>query len=164
MSELAAATLETDRRYAFQLADKAWHLNANNEQAMRVLHEIAEKPYQSNASKQYTYKIVKKCRSNWGTLNSKEVEAIFNPTNNITAQSKAPVNEQVKKVIKKPAPPPSSKPPADLEEEVQVQRLKIQQEVQDVKLDIQQQRDQIQQQQQQLQQQRPRLNGRLKPE
>lgn len=146
LSELAASALDENHGYAFQLAEKAWYLNSDNVQAMKVLHQIGKKPYKTSAAKQQSRNIIKACKGRWGTLNATALQAIFDANNNVTTQSKAPINEQVHKTIRKPKlpAPTSSMPPPSMEDEVKIQRQQLEQEIQGVKLDIEQQPLQIQ--------------------
>lgn len=157
LSELAASALDENRGYAFQLAEKAWYLNSDNIQAMKVLHEIGKKPYKSKIAKQQSRNIIKDCQGRWGTLSDKSLQAIFDATNNVTTQSTAPITQQVQTTMRTPKkqPPTSSPPPASIEAEVKAQRYQIQQEMEDVKLNIEQQRNQMLQQREQLRIQRP---------
>lgn len=155
LSELAASALNENHSYAFQLAEKAWYLNSENVQAMKVLHQIGKKPYKSSTARQQSRNIIKDCKSRWGTLNDNALQVIFDANNNVTAQSKAPINEQVLETIRKPQrpAPTSSMPLPSMEDEVEVQRQQLEEEIQKVKLDIEQQRQQIKQQSLQMQQQ-----------
>lgn len=148
LSGLAAASLEKNRGYAFRLADKAWYLNQDNDQAMRVLHQIAQKTYQPSRAKQYTFTIIKNYRKTWGTLSPKELNAIFTPKNKLIVTNETTVPQQVIQSIQQPAPPAARAPiPTQqiIEEEFIRHKKEIQRQMEDVKLDIRQQRQQIRQ-------------------
>ncbi|BDS09524.1 hypothetical protein [Aureispira anguillae] len=134
LSELAAPIASKDKKYAFQLAVKAWHLNPNNQQAMEIIYKCGNVKRGKSLSKQRTRNIIKANEKAWGKLSSKEMRAIFAPENKITAISEknSSFSEKVKKISQKPPPPPTKAfiPPQQMAAEVEDQVQKIQKELQ----------------------------------
>ncbi|MGH1336591.1 MAG: hypothetical protein ACRBFS_10720 [Aureispira sp.] len=143
LSELAASLVSLDKGYSFRLAAKAWNLNPENKQAIRTLCRIADAPKKKNYSKQQCYTIIKKYQSKWGSLSPKELTAIFDPENNITA--KEDIAERVQQTIKTPSPPTSSpmqQKTEEVKQQIEAQRQKIQQQVQQINMQQQKLRQQ----------------------
>ncbi|MFK7798247.1 MAG: hypothetical protein AB8E82_12400 [Aureispira sp.] len=149
LSELAASASNKNKAYSFRLASKAWHLNPENKQAINTLYKVADRSRSKTYSKQPCSTIIKKYTPKWGKLSDKEVDAIFNPQNNVTAEDD--VAQQVQQTIDAPPPPTTSPTPVknqmqEVRKKIQIEREQIQQQVQKINLEQQKIRKKIQQQ------------------
>lgn len=141
LSELAASASSSNKAYSFRLASKAWQLNPQNKQAINTLYKVADRSGSKTYSKQRCYTIIKKYTPKWGKLSDKELEAIFNPQNSVTAEDD--VVQRVQQTIEAPSLPTTSAPPPqdqiqDVQKKIQLEREQIQQQVQ--KINLQQQK------------------------
>jgi len=126
LSELAAALPKSEKKYAFQLAAKAWELNPDNQQAIAVLYNIGGKG--KRKSKQQTWTIIRTQRKKMGTLSEKDFKKIFSKSNTVTVNQNKKVADQIKEAKFDPAP--KALPP--------IINQQIQQEVQTIQQQIQQ--------------------------
>lgn len=130
LSELAASLVSLNQSYSFRLATKAWQLNPENQQAMNTLYRLASLPTEGSYSKQRVYTIIKKYTPTWGKLSEKEMVAIFDPKNEVTAQED--IAAEVNKNIQSSVPPPTSPmriPSQEVNQKIQKERQEIQEKV-----------------------------------
>lgn len=151
LSELAASSSSKNKAYSFRLASKAWELNPENEQAINTLYKVADRSPSKKWKPKNCSSIIKKYTPKWGKLSDKEVDAIFNPKNNVTAGDD--LVQQVQQTINDDAPsiPTTSPSPyqmriQEVEKEIQEQRQQIQKQVEQINLQQQKLRNKIQQQ------------------
>ncbi|WMX13713.1 MULTISPECIES: hypothetical protein [unclassified Aureispira] len=133
LSELAAPIVYDNRKYAFQLARKAWELNPENQQAMKVIYQSVDATLETPFSKQKTRNYIKWNAKKWGELSDKKMRAIFNPKNAVVADNKEKkIAEQIEQVTKEPEPPTMNfVPEPQRQQKVQAEINKLQQKLQD---------------------------------
>lgn len=142
LSELAASIIKKDKKHAFKLSAKAWQLNPNNQQAMQIIYQCGGATLETPLSKQRTRNIIKANKKSLGELSNKEMKAIFNPENNITADRDKELSftSQIKEVTQKPIPPPSKafipqqQMSSKIKEQVEVIQQQIKQQNTPIKL------------------------------
>lgn len=143
LSELAAPIVYDDRKYAFQLATQAWHLNPENQQAMEIIYQTVDATLDKPFSKQKTRNFIKSKEKEWGKLSAQKMSAIFNPENTVVASNKKQkMAEQIKKATTKREPPTMSFVPEQQEAKVKAEIGKLQQKLQQ-KIEQQQQQQPI---------------------
>jgi|GEM_PF-1770018 len=116
LSNLAEEAIDQeDYKYAFQLAEKAWELNKNNEQALEILEDLAEEmiedaPVNTLEAEHDTTVIIQTLEQahetyNVGKLQSKDLNAIFDEENIVVQQSETGIKKQVKNTKRKKKKP-----------------------------------------------------------
>lgn len=112
LSNLAEEAVDQeDYEYAFQLAEKAWELNKNNEQALEILEDLAEEmvedaPVNTLEAEHDTVVIAETLEQahetyNIGKLQNKDLNAIFDAENTVVQQSETGIKKQVKNTKRK---------------------------------------------------------------
>lgn len=132
LSELAAPIVYNDRKYAFQLAVRAWYLNPENQQAMKTIYQTVDATLENPFSKQKTRNFIKNKEEEWGKLSNQKMNAIFNAQNTVVANNQEQkIVEQIKEVTKNPGPPTMSFiPPAEKQQKIKAEMDKLQEKLQ----------------------------------
>ena len=131
LSSLAAPIVYGDRKYAFQLANQAWQLNPENQQAMKIIYQTLDATLEKPFSQEKIRTFIKRKEKAWGTLGAEKMKAIFNPENTVVASNKKQkMMEQIKQAATKRAAPAASFVPAQQAKKVQAEIDKLQQKIQ----------------------------------
>lgn len=115
LSDLAEAAIDQDDyHYAFQLAEKSWELNPENEQAKELLADLAEIDEDlTEISNEEIGTIVEEAHKKHkvGKLKNKDVQAIFSKENTVVQKRSVGIKKTIKTVQKqRPKAPKVVKP------------------------------------------------------
>ena len=115
LSDLAEAAIDQDDyRYAFQLAEKSWELNPENEQAKEILADLAniDENLEEISNEQIGTLVQEAHKTHKvGKLKSKDVQAIFAKENTVVQKRNVGIKKTIKNVQKqRPKAPKAVKP------------------------------------------------------